>query len=90
MKRGQQVWVKVLSIAGSRLSLSMRDVDQDTGKDLLPGAKIGAGAGQEQRPGTSGLHGLSGIRVQVSFLQSSRTHHARCLVVSISDAPWLL
>ena len=32
VKRGQQVWVKVLSITGQRLSLSMRDVDQDTGK----------------------------------------------------------
>ena len=32
VKRGQQVWVKVLSITGQRLSLSMRDVDQETGK----------------------------------------------------------
>ena len=64
VKRGQQVWVKVLSVAAGRLSLSMRDVDQDTGKDLLPGAR--AGGGQEQRAGPSGLQGLSGIRVQVS------------------------
>ena len=65
MKRGQEVWVKVLSMAGSRLSLSMRDVDQETGKDLLPSARTGGAAGSTQRPGgVSGLHGLSGIRVQ--------------------------
>ena len=65
MKRGQQVWVKVLSIQGTRLSLSMRDVDQATGKDLLPGARAGADNGQ-RAAGVSSLHGLSGIRMQAS------------------------
>lgn len=43
VKRGQEVWVKVLSIqppqAGQqrpRIDLSIRDVDQTTGRDLLP------------------------------------------------------
>lgn len=43
VKRGQEVWVKVLSIqppqAGQqrpRIDLSIRDVDQSTGRDLLP------------------------------------------------------
>lgn len=43
VKRGQEVWVKVLSVqppqAGQqrpRIDLSIRDVDQNTGKDLLP------------------------------------------------------
>jgi predicted RNA-binding protein with RPS1 domain len=42
-KRGQEVWVKVLSIQEpkpgqmkQRIELSLRDVDQATGKDLLP------------------------------------------------------
>lgn len=42
-KRGDEVWVKVLSIqppqpgqARARIDLSLRDVDQGTGKDLLP------------------------------------------------------
>ena len=39
MKRGQDVWVKVISINGDRMSLSMRDVDQETGRDLLPQTK---------------------------------------------------
>ena len=28
VKRGQQVWVKVISLLGQKISLSMRDVDQ--------------------------------------------------------------
>ncbi|KAJ1693813.1 hypothetical protein LUZ63_010511 [Rhynchospora breviuscula] len=36
VKRDQEVFVKVISISGQKLSLSMRDVDQNTGKDLLP------------------------------------------------------
>ena len=34
--RGQEVFVKVVSVDGAKLGLSMRDVDQDTGRDLLP------------------------------------------------------
>ncbi|XP_071686171.1 probable pre-mRNA-splicing factor ATP-dependent RNA helicase DEAH5 [Rutidosis leptorrhynchoides] len=36
VKRDQEVFVKVISISGQKLSLSMRDVDQTTGRDLLP------------------------------------------------------
>ena len=42
VKRGQDVWVKVISTAGQKISLSMRDVDQATGADLLPGARSAA------------------------------------------------
>ncbi|KAK7109917.1 ATP-dependent RNA helicase DHX8-like isoform X1 [Littorina saxatilis] len=34
--KGQKVWVKVLSFTGQKTSLSMKDVDQDSGKDLNP------------------------------------------------------
>uniref|UniRef100_A0A8D3E8E1 ATP-dependent RNA helicase DHX8 n=1 Tax=Scophthalmus maximus TaxID=52904 RepID=A0A8D3E8E1_SCOMX len=34
--RGQKVKVKVLSFTGSKTSLSMKDVDQETGEDLNP------------------------------------------------------
>lgn len=53
LKRGQQVWVKVISISGSRVGLSMRDVNQDTGEDLLPTrpkASAGDMAEQVNRP----------------------------------------
>ena len=43
VKRDQQVWVKVISLAGGRLRLSMRDVDQKTGKDLLAASRQGEG-----------------------------------------------
>ncbi len=36
VRRGQKVFVKVISLAGSRLSLSMKEVDQNTGEDLMP------------------------------------------------------
>eukprot|EP00884_Botryococcus_braunii_P019060 jgi/Botrbrau1/5838/Bobra.0366s0019.1 len=68
VKRGQDVWVKVISTSGQRLSLSMRDVDQATGQDLLPmgrhtEAMNPAGPGGVGRNAQSALHGLSGIKV---------------------------
>ena len=36
LKRDQEVWVKVISLAGGRIRLSMRDVDQKTGVDMVP------------------------------------------------------
>ncbi|CAJ0640241.1 14079_t:CDS:2 [Entrophospora sp. SA101] len=36
VSRNQQVKVKVMSVAASRISLSMKDVDQITGQDLTP------------------------------------------------------
>ncbi|CAK9233002.1 unnamed protein product [Sphagnum jensenii] len=36
VERDQEVWVKVISIGEKKMSLSMRDVDQKTGQDLLP------------------------------------------------------
>ena len=36
IKRSQVVKVKVLSVAGTRISLSLKEVDQRTGEDLAP------------------------------------------------------
>eukprot|EP01104_Vermistella_antarctica_P011829 TRINITY_DN3342_c0_g1_i1.p1 TRINITY_DN3342_c0_g1~~TRINITY_DN3342_c0_g1_i1.p1 ORF type:complete len:1157 (+),score=290.43 TRINITY_DN3342_c0_g1_i1:229-3699(+) len=36
VKRGQDCYVKVLGVVGSKMSLSMRRIDQDTGEDLNP------------------------------------------------------
>ncbi|KAF4434329.1 ATP-dependent RNA helicase DHX8 [Fusarium austroafricanum] len=41
---GQPVKVKVISMDGKRISLSMKDVDQETGHDLAPQASFGSGA----------------------------------------------
>jgi ATP-dependent RNA helicase DHX8/PRP22 len=36
VKRNQRVKVKVISIVGAKMSLSMKEVDQETGVDLFP------------------------------------------------------
>lgn len=40
LSRGQPVKVKVMSIAGNRIGLSMKDVDQASGRDLTPHLQI--------------------------------------------------
>ena len=40
LSRGQPVKVKVMSVAGNRVGLSMKDVDQTTGRDLTPHLRI--------------------------------------------------
>lgn len=67
VKKGQEVWVKVVSMAGGQLRLSMRDVDQATGRDLLAGVQAETRAvatGANAAPVPSALHGLSGIRLK--------------------------
>lgn len=69
VKRDQQVYVKVISVSGSKLSLSMRDVDQHTGKDLLPLKKSSEEEDsfrtnpQDSKDGPVVRTGLSGIRI---------------------------
>jgi len=40
VSRSQKVLVKVLSVSGQKVSLSMKDVDQETGRDLNPVSSI--------------------------------------------------
>ncbi|KAK2398269.1 RNA helicase [Trifolium repens] len=68
VKRDQQVYVKVISVSGSKLSLSMRDVDQHSGKDLLPLKKSSEEEAfrtnpQDSKDGPVTRTGLSGIRI---------------------------
>lgn len=66
-KRDQEVYVKVISISGQKLSLSMRDVDQNSGKDLLPLKKSSEDDSSRTNPsgynGPTTRIGLSGIRI---------------------------
>ncbi|KAL9639561.1 MAG: hypothetical protein Q9164_000838, partial [Protoblastenia rupestris] len=48
VSRGQPVKVKVIRIEGSRISLSMKDVDQVTGRDLVPQQRLASGANMEK------------------------------------------
>ncbi|KAM2016623.1 hypothetical protein ACFX16_047016 [Malus domestica] len=68
VKRDQEVYVKVISISGQKLSLSMRDVDQHSGKDLLPLKKSSEDDAHMtnmsvSRDGHVTRTGLSGIRI---------------------------
>ena len=47
LSRNQAVKVKVLSVAGTRVGLSMKDVDQTTGRDLTPHLRIKSEAEME-------------------------------------------
>ncbi|KAK0456181.1 P-loop containing nucleoside triphosphate hydrolase protein [Armillaria borealis] len=48
LSRGQNVKVKVVSVAGSRVGLSMKDVDQASGRDLTPHLRIKSEAEMEE------------------------------------------
>jgi len=60
VKRGESVWVKVLSVNDNKMSLTMRDVDQATGEDLAP---ISATTGQASNPDKPKEEAYSGIKV---------------------------
>jgi ATP-dependent RNA helicase DHX8/PRP22 len=48
LSRNQPVKVKVMSVAGNRIGLSMKDVDQTTGRDLTPHLRIKSEAEMEE------------------------------------------
>ncbi|KAI5464935.1 P-loop containing nucleoside triphosphate hydrolase protein [Mariannaea sp. PMI_226] len=54
LSRGQEVWVKVTSIEGSRIGLSMKSIDQETGRDFEPQARMTTGANMEALGGGGG------------------------------------
>lgn len=64
ISRSQNVKVKVMSVAGQKVSLSMKEVDQDSGKDLNPASHAHLRADNDMRDrnpdrptgGTSMLH----------------------------------
>lgn len=49
--KGQPVKVKVISIEGTRIGLSMKEVDQTSGRDLIPEKRLGTGANMERMNG---------------------------------------
>ncbi|MCJ1374623.1 DEAH-box ATP-dependent RNA helicase prp22 [Loxospora ochrophaea] len=58
VSRNQQVKVKVMSIQGTRIGLSMKEVDQVTGRDLAPQKRLASGANMERLDGIgSGTNG---------------------------------
>ena len=58
--RNQSVKVKVISVAGTRIGLSMKDVDQITGRDLTPHLRIKSEAEMEAERQEAARSSLSG------------------------------
>lgn len=52
VSRNQAVKVKVISIQGNRIGLSMKEVDQTTGRDLVPQKRLASGANMERLDGS--------------------------------------
>lgn len=65
VSRGQPVKVKVIKIEGTRIGLSMKDVDQETGRDLAPQARIQSGANMQRLGGGKDEYGLIDDQVQI-------------------------
>lgn len=57
VSRGQTVKVKVVKIENGKIGLSMKEADQETGRDLAPQARIESGANMEQLGGGKGDYG---------------------------------
>ncbi|MCJ1417259.1 DEAH-box ATP-dependent RNA helicase prp22 [Xylographa parallela] len=51
VSRNQTVKVKVMTIDGTRIGLSMKEVDQETGRDLVPQKRLASGANMERLDG---------------------------------------
>ena len=58
VSRFQPVKVKVIKMEGGRISLSMKEVDQRTGRDLAPGKRIASLASGANSQGLGGIPGL--------------------------------
>ena len=68
VSRNQPVKVKVMTIEGTRIGLSMKEVDQATGRDLAPQKRLASGANMERLDGMGpdergGRHGGSDVLV---------------------------
>jgi ATP-dependent RNA helicase DHX8/PRP22 len=75
VSRGQPVKVKVVKIEGSRIGLSMKEVDQETGRDMAPQARIQSGANMERLGGTKNEYGL--IDDKVLVFEGDMTNNSR-------------
>ncbi|KAI1749926.1 P-loop containing nucleoside triphosphate hydrolase protein [Xylaria castorea] len=55
LTKGQNIKIKVVKIEGNRIGLSMKDVEQETGMDLAPAARIQSGANMEALGSRNGV-----------------------------------
>ena len=82
ISRGQSVFVKVMSITGTRLSLSMKDADQRTGADLSPHLRVKTEEElleESRKAAERAATGPNGVAVRKSFADDHRTASVRRL-----------
>ncbi|KAK4048083.1 DEAH-box ATP-dependent RNA helicase prp22 [Microbotryomycetes sp. JL201] len=80
LSRGQPVYVKVMSIAGGRMSLSMKDADQRTGADLSPHLRIKTEEEIEEenrRAAERAASGANGVPLRKTFADDHRQSSVR-------------
>lgn len=82
VSRSQPVKVKVISIQGTRIGLSMKEVDQNTGRDLVPQKRLASGANMERLDGmgvdTNGGGRYGGLSSDVPVIEGDMNgRHAR-------------
>ncbi|KAJ5951857.1 Nucleic acid-binding OB-fold [Penicillium vulpinum] len=71
VSRGQPVKVKVASIEGTRIGLSMKEVDQVTGRDLVPQKRLASGANMERLDGGFADENYGSLASDVPVIEGS-------------------
>lgn len=69
VSRGQPVKVKVVSIEGSRIGLSMKEVDQVSGLDLVPPKRVASGANMERLDGTGANERYGNLSTDIPVIE---------------------
>ena len=81
VSRGQSVKIKVMSIQGGRIGLSMKEVDQVTGRDLAPQKRLASGANMERLDGmgpeTNGNSRYGGMGSDVPVIEGDMNGKSR-------------
>ncbi|KIP11668.1 hypothetical protein PHLGIDRAFT_27720 [Phlebiopsis gigantea 11061_1 CR5-6] len=79
LSRGQNVKVKVMSVAGNRIGLSMKDVDQASGRDLTPHLRIKSEAELAEEEANRSARGANAIPVGSKDFSSEPVRSAKRL-----------
>ncbi|KIW60123.1 hypothetical protein PV05_00364 [Exophiala xenobiotica] len=69
LSRGQHVKVKVIKMENNKISLSMKEVDQDTGQDMVPSRRIASGANMERLDGMPSNDRYGGLGSSVPVIE---------------------
>ncbi|KIW39343.1 uncharacterized protein PV06_09121 [Exophiala oligosperma] len=77
LSRGQPVKVKVIKLENNKISLSMKEVDQVTGQDLVPSRRIASGANLERLDGMPSEDRYGGLGNTVPVIEDDYNSNSR-------------